>query len=111
MKKKGNVYSLAVPGTYALALSKISWVSQKIKIMCHVFQSGARRGEDRNFSKFQSLYGESSKFFQVPKPIQRGGEMSTTISLHVECSRPVFGEVASGRVLANPEITKVGHKT
>ena len=58
---------------------EISWASQKIKIMFHVFQYGR---------------GGWLGIFQVPKPIQ-GGRTSTTMSLCVVCSRLVFGEVAS----------------
>ena len=65
--------------SYCNAYLKISWASQKIKIMFHVFRHGG---------KWLGI------FFQVPKPIQGGGT-STTMSLRVVCSRLVFEEVTS----------------
>ena len=51
--------------------------------MFHVFLIW-RGGEAQNFSNSQNLC--------------RGGKMSTTMSLHVECSRLVFGEVVNTAV-------------
>ena len=40
-------------------------------------------GEAQYFSKFQSLYGESSEFFQVPGPSYRMKGMTTRTSLRL----------------------------
>jgi len=63
-----------------LIIYEISWASQKIKIMFHVFQYG-RGGMARNFPKSQSLY--------------MGRGTSTTMSLRVVCLRLGFVEVTN----------------
>jgi len=50
-------------------------------------------GEPKIKIMFQSLYGGEAPNFSISQNLYRGGKTSTLISLRVECSQLVFGEV------------------